>query len=156
MMHDMDFGRWKCTAFVCAALAMWGCGERPTAVTTDFEVTNQAGDWRGEVIYQLMTDRFANGDPNNDHGVVPGDLGRYQGGDWEGIADQVDYLVDLGVTTMRYMTNNPAKYGGIEGFGLEITERVPLESVPNPENIHYLRTKRERMGHLLEGLDDVL
>jgi 3,4-dihydroxy 2-butanone 4-phosphate synthase/GTP cyclohydrolase II len=65
-------------------------------------------------------------------------------------------LVDLGITTMRFMTNNPGKYGGIEGFGLEITERVPLESVPNPENIHYLRTKRERMGHLLEGLDDVL
>jgi 3,4-dihydroxy 2-butanone 4-phosphate synthase/GTP cyclohydrolase II len=71
-----------------------------------------------------------------------------------GIGAQI--LVDLGITTMRYMTNNPAKYGGIEGFGLEITERVPLESVPNPENIHYLRTKRERMGHLLEGLDDVL
>jgi len=42
------------------------------------------------------------------------------------------------------------------GFGLEITGRVPLESAPNPENIRYLRTKRERMGHLLEGLDDVL
>jgi 3,4-dihydroxy 2-butanone 4-phosphate synthase/GTP cyclohydrolase II len=65
-------------------------------------------------------------------------------------------LVDLGITTMRYMTNNPAKKGGIEGFGLEITERVPLETTPNPENLAYLRTKRERMGHLLEGLDDVL
>jgi len=63
-------------------------------------------------------------------------------------------LVDLGVTTMRLMTNNPDKYGGLEGFGLEITERVPLQSVPNPENLAYLRTKRDRMGHLLEGLDD--
>ncbi len=63
-------------------------------------------------------------------------------------------LVDLGVTTMRLMTNNPDKYGGLEGFGLEITERVPLESVPNAENLTYLRTKRDRMGHLLEGLDD--
>ncbi len=71
-----------------------------------------------------------------------------------GIGAQI--LVDLGITTMRYMTNNPAKYGGIEGFGLEIVERVALESAPNPENIAYLRTKRERMGHLLEGLDDVL
>jgi len=71
-----------------------------------------------------------------------------------GIGAQI--LVDLGITTMRYMTNNPAKYGGIEGFGLEITERIPLQSTPNPENIKYLRTKRERMGHLLEGLDDVL
>jgi 3,4-dihydroxy 2-butanone 4-phosphate synthase/GTP cyclohydrolase II len=65
-------------------------------------------------------------------------------------------LVDLGVTTMRLMTNNPVKYGGLEGFGLDITERVPLEPSPNPENIEYLRTKRERMGHLLAGLDDVL
>jgi 3,4-dihydroxy 2-butanone 4-phosphate synthase/GTP cyclohydrolase II len=71
-----------------------------------------------------------------------------------GIGAQI--LVDLGITTMRLMTNNPAKYGGLEGFGLDIVERVPLQSAPNPENIDYLRTKRERMGHLLEGLDDVL
>jgi 3,4-dihydroxy 2-butanone 4-phosphate synthase/GTP cyclohydrolase II len=64
-------------------------------------------------------------------------------------------LVDLGVTTMRLMTNNPTKRGGLEGFGLDIVERVPLESEPNSENIAYLRTKRERMGHLLEGLDDL-
>ena len=63
-------------------------------------------------------------------------------------------LNDLGITTMRLMTNNPAKYGGLEGFGLEITERVPVLSAPNPENIGYLRTKREKMGHLLENLDD--
>jgi 3,4-dihydroxy 2-butanone 4-phosphate synthase/GTP cyclohydrolase II len=68
-----------------------------------------------------------------------------------GIGAQI--LVDLGITTMRYMTNNPAKYGGLEGYGLRIVERVPLESVPNPENIRYLRTKRERMGHLLPNLD---
>ena len=68
-----------------------------------------------------------------------------------GIGAQI--LVDLGITTMRYMTNNPAKYGGLEGYGLRIVERVPLESIPNPENIRYLRTKRERMGHLLPNLD---
>jgi 3,4-dihydroxy 2-butanone 4-phosphate synthase/GTP cyclohydrolase II len=68
-----------------------------------------------------------------------------------GIGAQI--LVDLGITTMRYMTNNPSKYGGLEGFGLDIVERVPLESAPNPENIAYLRTKRDKMGHLLEGLD---
>ncbi|MDQ1444851.1 MAG: 3,4-dihydroxy 2-butanone 4-phosphate synthase / cyclohydrolase [Acidimicrobiaceae bacterium] len=70
-----------------------------------------------------------------------------------GIGAQI--LVDVGVTTMRVLTNNPAKYGGLEGFGIDIVERVPLESVPNPENIDYLRTKRERMGHLLDGLDDL-
>jgi len=68
-----------------------------------------------------------------------------------GIGAQI--LVDLGVTTMRLMTNNPAKYGGLEGFGLDIVERVPIESSPTAENIEYLRTKRSRMGHLLEGLD---
>ena len=71
-----------------------------------------------------------------------------------GIGAQI--LNDLGITTIRLMTNNPAKYGGLEGFGLEIVERVPVRTEPNPENIDYLRTKRERMGHLLEGLDDVL
>jgi 3,4-dihydroxy 2-butanone 4-phosphate synthase / GTP cyclohydrolase II len=71
-----------------------------------------------------------------------------------GIGAQI--LVDLGITTMRLLTNNPAKRGGLEGFGLEITGRVPLETKPNPENINYLKAKRERLGHLLEGLDDVL
>ena len=69
-----------------------------------------------------------------------------------GIGSQI--LVDLGITTMRVMTNNPAKYGGLEGFGLEIVERVPLSIAPNAENIAYLRTKQEKMGHLL-GLDAV-
>ncbi len=70
-----------------------------------------------------------------------------------GIGAQI--LVDLGVTSMRLLTNNPAKYGGLEGFGLNIVERVSLESQPTAHNIDYLRTKREKMGHLLEGLDDI-
>jgi 3,4-dihydroxy 2-butanone 4-phosphate synthase/GTP cyclohydrolase II len=64
-----------------------------------------------------------------------------------GIGSQI--LADLGVTTMRLMTNNPAKYGGLGGFGLRIVERVPLETFPTAENLRYLHTKRERMGHLL-------
>ena len=69
-----------------------------------------------------------------------------------GIGAQI--LNDLGITTMRLITNNPSKYGGLEGFGLDIVERVPSVVVPNPENITYLRTKRERMGHLLDGLEE--
>jgi 3,4-dihydroxy 2-butanone 4-phosphate synthase/GTP cyclohydrolase II len=65
-----------------------------------------------------------------------------------GIGAQI--LVDLGVTTMRVMTNNPDKYGGLDGYGLEIVERVPLHVLPNHENIRYLRTKQEKLGHLLE------
>ena len=68
-----------------------------------------------------------------------------------GIGAQI--LVDLGITTMRCLTNNPAKYGGLEGFGLTIVERVPLEVVPNTENIAYLRTKQQRMGHVLSLAD---
>jgi 3,4-dihydroxy 2-butanone 4-phosphate synthase/GTP cyclohydrolase II len=72
------------------------------------------------------------------------------------LADSREYgigaqmLVDLGVSTMRIMTNNPAKYGGLEGYGLEIVERVPLRALPNQENIRYLLTKQQKMGHLLD------
>ncbi len=62
-------------------------------------------------------------------------------------------LVDLGITTMRLMTNNPSKYGGLDGFGLEITGRVPSQIEPTAHNIAYLRAKQEKMGHLL-GLED--
>jgi 3,4-dihydroxy 2-butanone 4-phosphate synthase/GTP cyclohydrolase II len=65
-----------------------------------------------------------------------------------GIGAQI--LVELGVTTMRLMTNNPAKRGGLEGFGLKITSRVPIQTEPNPENIRYLETKRRRLGHFLD------
>ena len=71
-----------------------------------------------------------------------------------GVGAQI--LVDLGITSMRLITNNPAKYGGLEGFGLDIIERVPSVVAPNPENLRYLRTKQERMGHIIEGLDDIL
>jgi 3,4-dihydroxy 2-butanone 4-phosphate synthase/GTP cyclohydrolase II len=53
------------------------------------------------------------------------------------------------------MTNNPAKYGGLDGYGLAVVERVPLDTVPTPENEAYLRTKQERMGHLLKLESDV-
>ena len=69
-----------------------------------------------------------------------------------GIGAQI--LVDLGVRTMRLLTNNPAKRAGLEGHGLSISARVPIETEPTPENIGYLRTKREKMGHLLGGLAD--
>ena len=62
-----------------------------------------------------------------------------------GVGAQI--LSDLGITHMRLMTNNPAKYGGLEGYGLEITGRVPLETAANPENVRYLETKRDRLGH---------
>ncbi|MBM3500366.1 MAG: GTP cyclohydrolase II [Armatimonadetes bacterium] len=64
-----------------------------------------------------------------------------------GIGAQV--LVDLGITTMRIMTNNPAKYVALEGYGLKITERVPLEAPPTEHSRRYLCTKKAKLGHLL-------
>lgn len=71
-------------------------------------------------------------------------------------ADQRDYgigaqiLKSLGIKKMRLLTNNPRKIYGLEGFGIEIVERVPIESIPHAFNLHYLQTKKEKMGHLLQ------
>jgi len=64
-----------------------------------------------------------------------------------GVGAQI--LVDLGVRKMRLVTNNPGKRAGIEGYGLTIVERVPLEVKPNAKNLDYLRTKKEKLGHVL-------
>ena len=73
-------------------------------------------------------------------------------------ADERDYgvgaqiLRELGVGKMRLITNNPVKRVGIESYGLEVVENVPIEIEPNPYNITYLRTKKERMGHKLHNI----
>ncbi len=61
----------------------------------------------------------------------------------------VQILKDLGLTTIRILTNNPKKIVGIEGYGMEITEQLPLTVEPNEHNVRYLQTKKEKMGHLL-------
>ena len=58
-------------------------------------------------------------------------------------------LADLGVSKMRLMTNNPSKFGGLAGYGLEISERVPIQMPSTPSNARYLDTKRDRMGHIM-------
>ncbi|MBA4392421.1 MAG: bifunctional 3,4-dihydroxy-2-butanone-4-phosphate synthase/GTP cyclohydrolase II [Desulfobacca sp.] len=65
-----------------------------------------------------------------------------------GIGAQI--LADLGVRKMKLMTNNPKKIIGLEGYGIEVTERVPIEIPPKKENVNYLKTKRQKMGHLLD------
>jgi 3,4-dihydroxy 2-butanone 4-phosphate synthase/GTP cyclohydrolase II len=76
-------------------------------------------------------------------------------------ADARDYgtgaqiLADLGIRTMRLLTNNPAKRAGLEGYGLRVLGREPMPVRAHPENVRYLRTKRDRMGHLMDELDAV-
>ena len=71
----------------------------------------------------------------------PADLRDY------GVGAQI--LVDLGIKRMRLLTNNPRKIIGLEGYGLEIVDRVPIEIPPNDENRRYLETKRDKLHHLL-------
>ncbi len=65
-----------------------------------------------------------------------------------GVGAQI--LVDLGVGKMRLMTNNPKKIVGLKGYGLSVVDRIPIETCPNDTNRHYLRTKKEKLGHFLE------
>jgi 3,4-dihydroxy 2-butanone 4-phosphate synthase/GTP cyclohydrolase II len=90
--------------------------------------------------YKLQEEGLDTVDANLKLGL-PADLRDY------GIGAQI--LVDLGLTTIRIMTNNPKKIVGLEGYGLEVTDQIPIEHVPNEHNRAYLRAKKERMGHLL-------
>ena len=143
------FGSMRCDCGPQLTASMQRIGEEGLGVVVYLRGHEGRGIGLGHKLraYQLQDNGHDTVDANLALGL-PVDSREY------GIGAQI--LVDLGLTTMRLMTNNPAKYGGLEGYGLEIVERVPLLIEPNPENIAYLRTKRERMGHLLEGLDDVL
>jgi 3,4-dihydroxy 2-butanone 4-phosphate synthase / GTP cyclohydrolase II len=68
-----------------------------------------------------------------------------------GIGNQI--LADLGITTMRLLTNNPKKVSGVEAYGLRVTEQVAIEMPPHPENVRYLAAKRDKLGHKLHHQD---
>jgi alpha-amylase len=87
-------------AALACSLLLGGCNGVDDVDANWTTTAGQQGDWRDEVIYQLLVDRFADGDLNNDEHVVPGALGLYQGGDWQGVIEHLDYLQTLGVTTL--------------------------------------------------------
>jgi 3,4-dihydroxy 2-butanone 4-phosphate synthase/GTP cyclohydrolase II len=90
--------------------------------------------------YKLQEEGLDTVDANLQLGL-PADLRDY------GIGAQI--LVDLGLTSIRILTNNPKKIIGLEGYGLRVTDQVPIEHQPTPHNREYLRAKKDRMGHLL-------
>jgi 3,4-dihydroxy 2-butanone 4-phosphate synthase/GTP cyclohydrolase II len=96
--------------------------------------------------YKLQEEGLDTVDANLRLGL-PADLRDY------GIGAQI--LVDLGLSSIRILTNNPKKIRGLEGYGLSVTEQIPIVHTPNPHNENYLRAKAERMGHTLhhQGLN---
>jgi 3,4-dihydroxy 2-butanone 4-phosphate synthase/GTP cyclohydrolase II len=129
------------------------CGEQLNAA---LEMIDEAG--KGVVLYMRQEGRGIG---------LKNKIRAYQLQDEEGLdtveanhrlgfaADQRDYgvgtqiLVDLGVREMRMITNNPGKRAAVEGYGLKIVERVPLEIKPNAANLKYLQTKKDKLGHVL-------
>ncbi len=92
----------NCLFAVVAAATMAGCGGA-SSIDQPWDRPHQSNadiDWRDQVIYQIMIDRFYNGDPNNDYNVRPEIPGQYHGGDWQGVIDKLDYLQELGVTAL--------------------------------------------------------
>jgi 3,4-dihydroxy 2-butanone 4-phosphate synthase/GTP cyclohydrolase II len=90
--------------------------------------------------YKLQENGFDTVDANLELGL-PADLRDY------GIGAQI--LVDLGLRSIRILTNNPKKIVGLEGYGLTVTDQIPIEQVPGEHNRDYLRAKRDRLGHTL-------
>ena len=94
--------------------------------------------------YELQENGFDTVEANVELGFQP-DMRDY------GIGNQI--LAELGLTTIRILTNNPKKITGIEGFGLEVVEQVPIETTPTEQNARYLATKRDKLGHKLHHQD---
>jgi 3,4-dihydroxy 2-butanone 4-phosphate synthase/GTP cyclohydrolase II len=94
--------------------------------------------------YELQENGLDTVEANVELGFAP-DMRDY------GIGNQI--LADLGLTTVRFLTNNPKKIIGIEGFGVQVVEQIPIETTPQPENARYLATKRDKLGHRLHHQD---
>jgi len=140
------FGSRRCDCGPQLATAMQMVDEAGAGVIVYLRGHEGRGIGIGHKIraYSLQDEGFDTVDANTELGL-PIDSREY------GIGAQI--LADLGVHELKLMTNNPAKYGGLGGYGLTVVERIPLNTLPTPENEAYLRTKRERMGHHIDMHD---
>ncbi len=117
-------------AALCLGLLASACVDGDVAAI-EFTVDTHVDDWRDEVIYQLMVDRFANGSASNDFRLDPNptSLGRFKGGDWQGVIDNLDYLQELGVTTLWISpivrnVDADAGFDGYHGYWAQHLERL--------------------------------
>lgn len=143
------FGSMRCDCGPQLDLALQKIAENGTGVVVYLRGQEGRGIGLGHKLraYELQDGGADTVDANVELGL-PVDSREY------GIGAQI--LVDLGVKSMRLMTNNPSKLGGLEGYDIEIVGREPLTIEPNAENIAYLRTKQDRMGHLYGDLGERL
>lgn len=111
------------------ALGLAACHEPPPGAAGGRRITSNVEDWRDEVIYQVVVDRFADGDTSNNYKVDHGHLGRYQGGDWRGLIDRIPYLQELGVTAVWISPvvrtiEEDAGFAGYHGYWTQDFTRV--------------------------------
>jgi len=136
------FGSLRCDCGQQLDLAMKAIGAEGKGVFLYMRQEGRGIGLHNKVKAYALQDQGLDTVEANERLGFPPDLRDY------GIGAQI--LADLGVRKMRLLTNNPRKVIGLEGYGLEIVETVPLVAPPNPENIHYLETKQKKLGHLLK------
>jgi glycosidase len=125
-------------AVLAAAFVLSGCFDVPR--NDDPEITSEVDDWRDEVIYQVVVDRFANGDKGNDYRVDLQSPTGWHGGDWQGLIDRLDYLEEMGVTTLWIspVVENVEEDAGIAGYHGYWTQDFE-ETNPHFGNLDQLR-----------------
>ncbi len=142
------FGSLRCDCGEQVALALQNIAEEGRGVFLYMRQEGRGIGFHNKIrAYALQDNGLDTVEANLSLGFAP-DLRDY------GIGAQI--LVDLGLHEMRFLTNNPKKIIGFEGYGLKVIEQVPIIITPNPHNLHYLETKQKKLGHNLEmlGADD--
>jgi len=139
------FGSLRCDCGVQRDMAIKAIAEEGRGVFLYMRQEGRGIGLHNKLLAYALQDNGADTVEANAQLGFPPDLRHY------GIGAQI--LVDLGIKNMRLLTNNPKKVVGLESYGLNLVERVPIIVEGNPENIHYLQTKRDKLGHLLEAIE---